>query len=194
MPASGFQVILIVFLLPLPLPLHPRGDAEADFLGVALGVEGEKAGEHFIAKVGRLEQAGLIGGVVLVAFVEEDGRGARGKVAPAIGFEHGRPWRRAARPPGQGRFRAVHDGGSGRGSEASYFALSQNSSSCAVPTTPHTGPDDGQSRKSAVQSIPEPHPTDDRKNRNCDCTELRDRLHSAAMSTLFLEFFDNRFR
>jgi hypothetical protein len=140
MPASGFQVILIVFLLPLPLPLHPRGDAEADFLGVALGVEGEKAGEHFIAKVGRLEQAGLIGGVVLVAFVEEDGRGARGKVAPAIGFEHGRPWRRAARPPGQGRFRAVHDGGSGRGSEASYFALSQNSSSCAVPTTPHTGP------------------------------------------------------
>jgi hypothetical protein len=28
--------------------LHPRGDAEADLFGVALGVEREEAGEDFV--------------------------------------------------------------------------------------------------------------------------------------------------
>ena len=64
-------------------------DAEADFFGVAFGVEGEEAGEDFVAEVGGPEQAALIGVVVLVGLVEEDRRGARGEVVPAIGFEHG---------------------------------------------------------------------------------------------------------
>ncbi len=65
-----------------------RRDAKADFFGVALGVEGEKAGEDFIAKVGRPEQAALVGVVVLVRFVEEDWLGARGEVMPAVSFEN----------------------------------------------------------------------------------------------------------
>jgi hypothetical protein len=34
-------------------PLHPRGDAEADFFGVALGVKGEQASEDLVAELGR---------------------------------------------------------------------------------------------------------------------------------------------
>ena len=75
----------------------PGRDAAADFVGVAFGVEGEEAGEDFVAEVGGPEQAALVGVVVLVGLVEEDRRGARGKVAPAIGFQARRgPWRRAA--------------------------------------------------------------------------------------------------
>ena len=43
------------------LALHLRGDAEADFLGVAFGVKREKAGQNFVAEVGVLQQAVLVG-------------------------------------------------------------------------------------------------------------------------------------
>ena len=69
--------------------LHPRRDAEADFLGVALGVQRKQAGEDLIAELGRPEQAALVGVVVLVGLVEEDRGGAHGEFAPAISFEHG---------------------------------------------------------------------------------------------------------
>lgn len=82
-------VIRVVIVLVADLALHPRGDAEADFFGVALGVEREEAGEDLVAEVGGPEQAALISVVVLVALVEEDGLRARGEVVPAVRFEHG---------------------------------------------------------------------------------------------------------
>ena len=39
----------------------PGRDAAADFVGVAFGVEGEEAGEDFVAEVGGPEQAALVG-------------------------------------------------------------------------------------------------------------------------------------
>src|SRR5258708_5218934 len=73
-------VITQLLILVRPLALHPRRDAEADFFGVALGIEGEEAGEDFVAEVGGPEQAALIGVVVLVGLVEEDRGGARCQV------------------------------------------------------------------------------------------------------------------
>ena len=84
--ASSNSVFVVFFFR---LAFHPRRDAEADFFGVAFGVEGEEAGEDFVAEVGGPEQAALVGVVVLVGLVEEDRLGACGEVVPAVGFEHG---------------------------------------------------------------------------------------------------------
>jgi hypothetical protein len=52
---------------------------------VAGGVGGEEAGEELVAEVGGPEEATLVGVVVLVGLVEEDGGGLVGKVVPAVG-------------------------------------------------------------------------------------------------------------
>jgi hypothetical protein len=44
---------------------------------MAFSVEREETGEDFIAKLGRPEQAALVGVVALVSLVEEGRRGAR---------------------------------------------------------------------------------------------------------------------
>ena len=73
------------------LPVHagamPR---RTSFGSGAFGVEGEEPREHFVPEVGRPEQAALVV-VVLSSLVSsmKIGRGARGEVVPAIGFEHG---------------------------------------------------------------------------------------------------------
>ena len=53
------NLVQVVVGIRVALALHPGGDAEADFFGVAFGVEGEEAGEDFVAEVGGPEQAAL---------------------------------------------------------------------------------------------------------------------------------------
>src|SRR5271166_5581583 len=83
------MISLIVLQLDLIVLrcLHPWGDTEEDFFGVAFSIEGEEAGEDFVAEVGGPEQAALVSVVVLVGLVEEDRLGARSEVAPAVSFE-----------------------------------------------------------------------------------------------------------
>jgi hypothetical protein len=57
---------------------------------VALGIEGEEAREDLVAEVGRPEEAALIGMVILVGLVEEDGFGARARCARPLGPRDGR--------------------------------------------------------------------------------------------------------
>ena len=87
-----------------------RGDSRRPFSGRAFGVEGEEAGEDFVAEGGGPEEAALIGVVVLVGLVEEDGLGAFGEVVPAAELAslptrrrgaRRDPFRRGARAGGQ---------------------------------------------------------------------------------------------
>ena len=49
-PNATLIVEIVAFLIFISrLLFHPRRDAEADFFGVAFGVEGEEAGEDFVA-------------------------------------------------------------------------------------------------------------------------------------------------
>jgi hypothetical protein len=87
-PSIVEKIIIVAVAGSVSSP-RPRRDAEANFFGVAGGVEGEEAGEDFLAEIGGPEQATLVGLVVLALLVEEARLGALREIMPAIGFEHG---------------------------------------------------------------------------------------------------------